>query len=359
MAPATRLGVAVGAVGLCGLLALTNCAEPTQIILEVFTDACPGSGKPEVIHSTGIAVGTADNIESRRPSSTREGCESATGVGTLVLYPSGAKDDEVAIKVLGGVESTPDRCDPPTYAGCIVHRRMLRFIPNVTQRATVRLTLACLNRQCPTGTTCDNGACVGDRDLLDDGGTSPDAERTESGVVIPLDGGPIDSGKPACAGCKGVCTGTSCEVDCAAVACTGELCAKGLPCNIKCGKTGVCKDIKCTSDAKCTIDCGAQRDSCEKVECTANECDVSCKGDDSCNMGSTITLDAKTKASLTCDGKRACRSAKLSCSAGMTCDLTCKPAGGNANDLPCPTPPGPCATVQANGCNSWNQGNNQ
>ncbi len=344
--------LAIGALAVLGLLAMTNCAQPTQIIVEVFTDACPSSGKPQVIQATGIAVGTADNIEQRRPSSTREGCETATGVGTLVIYPSGAKDAEVAIKVLGGVESAPDRCDPPGYAGCIVHRRMLRFIPNVTQRATVRLTLACLNRQCPIGTTCDDGACVGERDLLEDGGTSADASRLESGVVLP----PTDAAGPdPCAKCAGKCTGGVCNVDCSKVVCNGEVCAPTLPCNITCPTGGSCTNVACTTTQTCQIDC-AKDGSCQTLACVADECRVNCHGDASCNIGADISLSGKSKASLDCQGKKACRTAKTTCT-GAECTLTCNPSTGRENA--CPEPIGKCNPVPVvdSACNGWNQPN--
>ncbi|CAN5907178.1 hypothetical protein BH11MYX4_BH11MYX4_52910 [soil metagenome] len=345
--------VAIGALAVRGLLAMTNCAEPTQIVVEVFTDACPLSGKPQVIHSTGIAVGTADNIESRRPSSTHEGCESATGVGTLVIYPSGAKDAEVAIKVLGGVESTPDRCDPPGYAGCIVHRRMLRFIPNVTQHATVRLTLACLNRECAPGKTCDNGACVADRDLLDDGGTSADAERIESGVVPPpADAGPADGADPLCVGCKGDCVNGTCTVDCSKVTCAGELCAPLLPCKVLCPKADNCANIACTTNQKCSIAC-AKGGTCGKIVCKADDCQVDCIGDDACNTAD-IALAGATRASLNCQMKHACRMARTSCT-GKDCTLTCNPSGGPDNA--CPQALGPCVPVVNGACDGWNQPN--
>jgi hypothetical protein len=343
--------VAIGALSVLGLLAMANCAEPTQIVVEVFTDACPGSGKPEVIHATGIAVGTADNIESRRPSSTHEGCESATGIGTLVIYPSGSKDAEVAIKVLGGVESTPDRCDPPAYAGCIVHRRMLRFIPNVTQRATVRLTLACLNRQCPTGTTCDDGACVGDRDVLDDGGTTADAQRIESGVVVPPVDAAADAGDP-CAGCKGECTNGSCTVDCSKVACSGQVCAATLPCIVLCPKKDNCVDVSCTTTATCDVTCG--KEGCRKLACKSDECTVLCKGDDACNVGTQVALSGTTHALLDCQGKRACRTITSSCT-GNDCRLDCTPGGGPDNA--CPQTIGPCTPLASGACDTWNTPN--
>jgi len=349
-------GAAIGALAVLGLFPMTQCAEPTQIVVEVFTDACPTSGKSEVIHSTGIAVGTAENIETRRPSSTREGCESATGVGTLVIYPSGATDAEVAIKVLGGVESTPDRCDPPGYAGCIVHRRMLRFIPNVTQRATVRLTLACLNRQCPMGTTCDNGACVADRDVRDDGSTSPDASRQESGIVLPpSDGAAPDSGD-SCAGCAGVCAGGVCNVDCSKVACRGEVCAPTLPCNISCPTPGSCANVMCTTSQKCKIDC-ARDGTCQKLVCVADDCEVDCHGDEACK-NANISLTGTTRALLDCEMRKACATAMTSCTS-KKCSLSCDPpSGGNTACPPSIVGKiGRCVPVVAGACDGWNAPN--
>lgn len=347
------LGVAIGGLGVGVLLAMTNCAEPTQIVVDVFTDACPGPNKKQSLNSTGIAVGTADNIESRRPSSTTVGCAPGSGsiVGNLTIYPSGNKDDEVAIKVLGGIESTPDRCEPPFYAGCIVHRRQMRFIPNTTQHVTVRLLLACLNRQCPPGFTCDNGACVAPSALLDDGGTIPDADRIESSVVP-------DAADP-CAGCKGDCVAAGatkkCVVDCSKVDCAGEQCAKALDCEIRCSKTDKCADVKCTTDKKCTVTCGPEKNSCAKVTCAADECDVHCGlpggADEVCNANGNIILVAVTRASLDCEGKRACKTA--SCNSG-TCTLKCNPAQPKApQDTACPISSPACI----GGCKDWNTPN--
>lgn len=347
------LGAAIGTLGVGALLAMTNCAEPTQIVVDVFTDACPGPNKKQSINSTGIAVGTADNIENRRPSSTTVGCApgSSSIVGNLTIYPSGNKDDEVAIKVLGGIESTPDRCDPPLYAGCIVHRRQMRFIPNTTQHATVRLLLACLNRQCPPGKTCDNGACVAPSAILDDGGTTPDAEVTESSVVP-------DAGDSLCAGCKGDCVVPSgsqtkkCIVDCSKVDCTGELCAKTLDCDISCTSGGKCTDIKCTTDKKCTVSCDRVKNACGKVECRADECNISCLADEACSPNGNLILVGQSRAHLDCQGKKACKQA--SCE-GRSCKLTCQPAQGP--DTACPNPR-PCTPIGANGaCDDWNTPN--
>lgn len=327
-------------------LALVDCAEPTQIVVEVYSDACPGT-KGQAINQTGIAVGNAESIDNKPPSALRDGCQRAPGVGTLTIYPSGSNDDEVAIKVVAGVDTTPDRCLAPGYAGCIAHRRVMRFVPHTTQRAIVRLSLACLNRICPAGKTCDDGLCKDENDLLPDGGTRADAETQEAGISPDsgADAGVVDP----CIGCKGECTNGACNVNCGTVNCgTGNLCAPTLPCTITCPETGDCNDVTCTTAAKCTVRCGNGRTACGQVSCNAQECDVRCDGNDSCNGDGGIRLDAGTTAKLACNGNKACRFA--SCNAAV-CQLSCDPAGGP--NLACPDPGSRPCTPTSN-CTAWN-----
>lgn len=345
---ALRAGIVVTCLAGAGVaaLVLVDCAEPTQIVVEVYSDACPGT-KGQAINQTGIAVGKSDAIDDKPPSALREGCERAPGVGTLTIYPSDGNDDELAIKVVAGVDTTPDRCFAPGYAGCIVHRRVMRFVPHTTQRAIVRLSLACLNRVCPAGKTCDNGLCKDQNDLLPDGGTRADAETEEAGVTpdAGVDAAPADP----CIGCKGDCTNGACNVDCDTVACgTGNLCAPTLPCTITCPKTGKCNDVTCTTSARCTVLCGNQQTSCNQVTCNAQECDVRCDGNDSCNGDGGIRLDAGTNGKLTCKGDGACRSA--SCTA-QVCTLSCDPLGGPKSA--CPGPTDRLCTPTGN-CTNWN-----
>ena len=334
------------AAGGVALLALVDCAEPTQIVVEVYSDACPGTNGP-AINQTGIAVGKAESIDNKPPSALRDGCQRAPGVGTLTIYPSGDNDEEVAIKVVAGVDTLPDNCFAPGYAGCIAHRRVMRFVPHTTQRAIVRLSLACLNRTCPSGKTCDNGLCKDPNDLLPDGGTRPDAETQETGSVADagaFDATPLDP----CTGCKGDCAAGVCNVDCESVACAGSVCAPTLPCNISCPKTGKCNDITCNTSAKCTVRCGNEPASCNQVTCNARECDVECVGNGSCNGdGGAIRLDASTTANLDCNGNQACRYA--SCNASV-CKLRCDPPQG-ANAA-CPDLPNRPCTPTSN-CTDW------
>lgn len=328
-------------------LALWSCAEPTQILVEVYSDACQGTGRQK-INSTNIYVGKSADIDTRPPSAVRDGCETSTGVGSLVVYPSGDHDGEVAIKVVAGVDSSPNVCPAPGHPGCIAQTRIMRFVPHTTQRMVVKLALACLDRTCPDGTTCDNGVCKQEVDVLVDGGTREDAPILEAGVTPEAgpDGAPIDP----CAGCKGTCNNGVCKVDCGKVDCNAgvELCAPGLRCEIDCHDTGKCADTRCTTTDACVVTCGDKKSSCTKLTCSAGICDVRCEGTEACKSGAAggIILDAKTKGTLLCKGDNACD--RASCN-GPTCELSCDPYGGPKGACPAPAAR-PCT----GGCTKWN-----
>jgi hypothetical protein len=342
----TFLAGGLGASGLIAM-AIASCASPTQIVVEVYSDACPSPGRPKRLNTTNIYVGKSADIDTRPPSAVRDGCETVTGIGSLTVYPSGDRDEEVAIKVVTGIDASPNLCAAPGHAGCIAQTRVMRFVPNTTQRMIVKLALACLDRTCPVGTTCDDGVCKLEGDVLVDGGTRENAPTTEAGVPADasVDAGPADP----CTGCAGDCTGGVCRVDCSKVSCNAgaELCAPNLRCEITCPTTGSCDDARCTTTDTCVVMCGEKKSSCTKVACNAQNCDVRCTGTEACRTGGGgISLDAGAKGSLVCRGDNACD--RASCNA-PTCELGCSPYGGPKAACP---PPGarPCT----GGCVQWN-----
>lgn len=351
-----RRGMVVSGLGGAGVLALAlvDCAEPTQILVEVYSDACSESGVKRDSESTGIAVGTPAEIEDKLPTTFHTGCKGLVkgsttqrGIGTLTITPSGDKDEEVAIKVVTGVSRPPDVCSAKDgYVGCIAHRRVTRFVPNTTQRVTVRLSLKCLNIRCDPGFTCDDGRCTRDSDLLVDGGTAPDAQTTDGSVVDGGDAAQAD----ACTGCTDQCIDGECRVDCTKGAgCpTGNLCAPTLGCVIKCGAGNKCPDISCSTSNKCTVNCTGAG-ACGKVTCTAATCKVDCEGDGACNQAGGIHLDASATATLTCKKGGSCSGGVASCGGG-TCELYCEPNGGP--NYACPDAGArPCS---AKDCTDWN-----
>lgn len=350
-----RRGVVVSCLAGCGVLALglLDCAEPTQIVVKVYSDACIATAKTPALNQTGIAVGTPTDIDQRAPSATKVGCEKPQtgGVGSLTIYPSGSKDEEVAIKVVGGIYTTPDRCVAPDYAGCIAHRRVVRFVPNATQEVTVRLTAACLNLTCVAPKTCDDGRCVDETDILDDGTKKPDAASTDPKPTTDAGMPIVDAAADACFGCRGLCTpgpGGKCSVKCdSPQGCAGELCAKALPCEITCSTADKCNDISCTTDGKCTVKCGTEKGSCRKVVCNAQSCDLECNGNGACE--GALLLDAGDKGTLDCNGGGSCNGATASCR-GAHCELKCV-QGGPPGQQSCP--PHEAGTCSGPDCAKW------
>lgn len=138
------------------------CQEPTQMRLEITTDA-----SCQDIVATSITVGTPGDVETRAPVAEPEHCVSEGKIGTLVLIPSGEPDDEIAIRVVTGLAKTPAACVADGYLkvapgeiGCIVARKAARFRPNESVTVSVRISQACLDEPCSAGSSCELGQCV-------------------------------------------------------------------------------------------------------------------------------------------------------------------------------------------------------
>ena len=180
-------------------VAIASCRGATQIELEVTTDfACRD------LAEVTIAVGPpgAAGVESAPPTVATTQCDPTTGrVGSLVVVPSGARNDPLGVRVVGRVG--PDPCDPPAYGPkCIVARRALRFVPHESLVLPVLLRASCEGVPCGVDETCANGECVPsaidpttceplcDESSLDlDAGRVPDAPPPDAAT---------DAGTPFC-----------------------------------------------------------------------------------------------------------------------------------------------------------------
>jgi hypothetical protein len=165
---AAALGVATVAV----VVVNVDCAEPTQIVVDIRTEAALCDAKrPVHIVSTGVAVASPERLEETFLDQFEgEGCDAQPydRIGTLVITPSGEKDEEVSIRVVSGVDVSADRC-PTDFKGCIVARRHLRFAPRTSKRIVVIMSPACIGKSCGS-LECDlNGACVPPDRIRDDG----------------------------------------------------------------------------------------------------------------------------------------------------------------------------------------------
>jgi hypothetical protein len=175
-ARAFPLGIAAITAG----LSLVTCRSATQITVTVVTDVDCAS-RPSSL----IRVGDVHAIEDDAATATAGACDPASSphrVGALVITPSGADDQEVAFKVVEAIGEQAEACRGPSYAGCIVARRVLRFIPHTNIDVTVSMLLSCKDVPCVQGMTCVRGQCV---PAECSGASCSDPE--------PIDGGAVDA----------------------------------------------------------------------------------------------------------------------------------------------------------------------
>jgi hypothetical protein len=167
-----------------------GCRAPTEITLVVSTDVPCADAR-----GLGIAVGDLGDLESSaRTSTTTPTCDASGALGTMVLVPSGAKNERVAFRItLGDAKS----CAP--NAPCIVARRSLRYLPHTPLRVLVPLRRQCAGVPCKTDETCVSGACV-PADIIDVeacAGPAGCGEAALNGAQTPPDAGRDVASGPA------------------------------------------------------------------------------------------------------------------------------------------------------------------
>ena len=163
------------------LASLSHCLAPTEIVVWLSTDVACSVVGPQ---GYSIAVGDPATVETQSPVTVVNGCSSDGGLGSIVIVPSGSDQAKVGIRVVLGVDTTPDKCDLDSgYTGCIVARRELPYSPHEPLTLPVELLSVCKSVGCGVGSTCNDGTCVdastpctgGSCDLPDAGGGMPDA----------------------------------------------------------------------------------------------------------------------------------------------------------------------------------------
>lgn len=146
------------AVTLCAGVALVTpvaCLDPTDITLQLNTDVPCSS-----LQGVTVTVGTSSDFETKAPTTETSSCSPDGTIGTLVIVPSGSKDEEVAIRVVAGYGQTADSCQAPGYgAGCIVARRILHYLPHTPLTLPVSMRKSCAGVSCNPDQTCVQGVC--------------------------------------------------------------------------------------------------------------------------------------------------------------------------------------------------------
>ncbi|HVY25261.1 MAG TPA: hypothetical protein VHB79_01865 [Polyangiaceae bacterium] len=149
-----------------GLFLLTSaCRAPTEIRLEIRTNV-PCTSKAKGWRGVAVYAGSSGAEErGDAPVLVTHDCDADGRIGSLVLVPSGDKDEAVRIRVVAGVSDdprlSPEDCAARDYAGCIVARRAVKYVAHESLELDIDLTNDCFNLGCDPEHTCSVGGCVG------------------------------------------------------------------------------------------------------------------------------------------------------------------------------------------------------
>lgn len=182
-----KLAWSLPGVLVLGVAFAPGCREPTEVTVEVWSDVPCAE-----LRGTSITVARPGAIETAQPRTVATTCDAKSGfVGSLVVVPSGARSEDLAVRVVAGIGAPAESCAPPSYAGCIVARRALRFVPHTSLVVPIRLTRDCRDVPCDAQSTCVRAGCANATIPDPDACASPDG-CTEVSLFPPgiaIDGG--------------------------------------------------------------------------------------------------------------------------------------------------------------------------
>ena len=152
LALAATLATALDAVG---------CRTPTAMTVHVVTDV-PCEKQRGVV----VAAASPDEYEQLPPVGRAQQCVALGNglfdMGTIVLVPPHDGDDRVGIRAVLGVSRDVESCSTADqYAGCVVARRILRYLPHTELTIDLLLGQDCVDVPCDAATTCVKHGCVG------------------------------------------------------------------------------------------------------------------------------------------------------------------------------------------------------
>jgi alpha-tubulin suppressor-like RCC1 family protein len=162
MTSTRHVRAALGALAPLCLAPLFACRDDaTQVKVTIRTDLPCAQVRGR---GTSITVGRADeDLEAKPAARVSFACDEQTReLGKPVFAPSGDDlDAAFAFKVVTAVSvDSVDDCAASGYEGCIVARRILRYVPQTTLYVDVSMDEACTGVVCDAATTCSGGACV-------------------------------------------------------------------------------------------------------------------------------------------------------------------------------------------------------
>ena len=148
-------GLGLSALGVAALGA--SCRAATEITVTLTTDV-PCATLPVSIRVGGTAV----QADARGAQAAGDLACSGADLGTIVLVPSGAKDDTVALEVIAAADGDAAACASPASLGphCIVARRKISYLPHTSLPLPIALHAKCQGIVCGADATCvADGGC--------------------------------------------------------------------------------------------------------------------------------------------------------------------------------------------------------
>ncbi len=192
--PAQTSRLKLAAVAL-GLLAI-HCLAPTQVTLEISTDAVCAD-----LDEVQITVGQLGEFQGLPPAATTNACDEEGRIGSIVVVPQ-EKDSSFGVEIVVGVGQPTEACIASGFVGgCIVARRSMSFVRHTPLELPIELELSCVDVPCGALETCRQGQCVSA--VIDDpldcaipGGCEGEGDGPSSGGA-PGSGGMTSSGGEA------------------------------------------------------------------------------------------------------------------------------------------------------------------
>ncbi len=138
-----------------------GCRTPTVMTVRVLTDVPCEKQRGAV-----VAVGAPSEYELLPPAGRAQRCTPLQNglfdLGTIVVTPRGDREDRVGIRAILGVARDAEACTSQNaYAGCIVGRRVLHYLPHTELAVDILLRQDCADVACDANTTCVDRKCGG------------------------------------------------------------------------------------------------------------------------------------------------------------------------------------------------------
>jgi hypothetical protein len=140
------------------LVAGPSCRAATELTLIIRTNVSCAQVKDWRGVAVYVGKPGAESAD-QAPTLVTQECEADGRIGSLVVVPSGAKDDSIGVRVVAGTSRNPEECAANDYRGCIVARRAIRFTPHSGLDLHVELQSSCLDIGCDAQKTCIDRRC--------------------------------------------------------------------------------------------------------------------------------------------------------------------------------------------------------